>query len=96
MLIALRKHATCSPAFTCVNSLYDAPCICESAQCCAENCALTLCCVGCHQIAEVISHIEEGNLLPPLVVLQTLAKNPQLKVGVARLLGQHSVAYSFD
>lgn len=31
-------------------------------------------------IAEVLSHVEAGGLLPPLVVLQTLAKNPSLKV----------------
>jgi hypothetical protein len=31
-------------------------------------------------ISEVLSHIEAGGLLPPLVVLQTLAKNKQLKV----------------
>jgi hypothetical protein len=30
----------------------------------------------------VLRHIEAGGLLPPLVVLQTLAKNKQLKVGV--------------
>jgi hypothetical protein len=31
-------------------------------------------------ISEVLQHIEAGGLLPPLVVLQTLAKNKQLKV----------------
>jgi hypothetical protein len=31
-------------------------------------------------ISEVLRHIEAGALLPPLVVLQTLAKNKQLKV----------------
>jgi hypothetical protein len=31
-------------------------------------------------IAELLRHVEAGNLLPPLVVLQTLAKNPNLKV----------------
>lgn len=31
-------------------------------------------------ISEVLQHIEAGALLPPLVVLQTLAKNKQLKV----------------
>lgn len=31
-------------------------------------------------ISEVLTHIEAGALLPPLVVLQTLAKNKQLKV----------------
>jgi hypothetical protein len=29
----------------------------------------------------VLQHIEAGGLLPPLVVLQTLAKNKELKVG---------------
>lgn len=33
-------------------------------------------------ISEVLQHIEAGALLPPLVVLQTLAKNKQLKVWV--------------
>lgn len=32
------------------------------------------------QIVEVMGHIEEGAVLPPLVVLQTLAKNKNLKV----------------
>ena len=35
-------------------------------------------------ISEVLQHIEAGGLLPPLVVLQTLAKNKQLKVGNIR------------
>ena len=33
---------------------------------------------------EVLAHIEAGALLPPLVVLQTLAKNPQLKLSVVK------------
>lgn len=42
-------------------------------------------------ISEVLRHIEAGALLPPLVVLQTLAKDKQLKVWaswVRLLLGQ--------
>jgi hypothetical protein len=31
-------------------------------------------------ISQVLQHIEQGELLPPLVVLQTLAKNKSLKV----------------
>jgi hypothetical protein len=31
-----------------------------------------------------LEHIEAGNLLPPLVVLQTLAKNPELKMGIVK------------
>jgi hypothetical protein len=31
-------------------------------------------------ISQVLQHIEAGELLPPLVVLQTLAKNKNLKV----------------
>jgi hypothetical protein len=31
-------------------------------------------------ISQVLQHIEQGGLLPPLVVLQTLAKNKSLKV----------------
>ena len=30
-------------------------------------------------IVEVLGHIEAGAILPPLVVLQTLAQNKQLK-----------------
>ncbi len=33
---------------------------------------------GC--FTQVLAHIEGGAILPPLVVLQTLAKNPSLKV----------------
>lgn len=33
-------------------------------------------------ISEVLRHIEAGALLPPLIVLQTLAKNKQLKVRI--------------
>lgn len=36
-------------------------------------------------ISEVLQHIEAGALLPPLVVLQTLAKNKQLKVWNAHM-----------
>ena len=36
------------------------------------------------QVREVLAHIEAGALLPPLVVLQTLAKNPQLKLSVVK------------
>ena len=36
------------------------------------------------QVREVLAHIEAGALLPPLVVLQTLAKNPQLKLAVVK------------
>ena len=32
----------------------------------------------------MLAHIEAGALLPPLVVLQTLAKNPQLKLSVVK------------
>jgi hypothetical protein len=35
-------------------------------------------------VREVLSYIEAGNLLPPLVVLQTLAKNPKLKLSVVK------------
>eukprot|EP00775_Hariotina_reticulata_P008195 gene8195-8386_t len=35
-------------------------------------------------ISEVLRHIEAGALLPPLVVLQTLAKNKQLKVSIIK------------
>eukprot|EP00873_Tetraselmis_striata_P041163 jgi/Tetstr1/461427/TSEL_006537.t2 len=36
------------------------------------------------QLKEVLEHIEAGSLLPPLVVLQTLAKNPELKMGMVK------------
>uniref|UniRef100_A0A061SPT2 Vacuolar protein sorting-associated protein 11 n=1 Tax=Tetraselmis sp. GSL018 TaxID=582737 RepID=A0A061SPT2_9CHLO len=36
------------------------------------------------QLEEVIGHIENGQLLPPLVVLQTLSKNPDLKMGIIK------------
>ena len=32
----------------------------------------------------MLRHIEAGNLMPPLVVLSTLAKNPQLKLSVVK------------
>ena len=32
----------------------------------------------------MLSHIERGNLLPPMVVLQTLARNPHLKLAVVK------------
>eukprot|EP00884_Botryococcus_braunii_P005454 jgi/Botrbrau1/1490/Bobra.178_3s0045.1 len=36
------------------------------------------------QVKEVLSCIEAGNLLPPLVVLQALSKNPNLKLSVVK------------
>eukprot|EP00891_Asterochloris_glomerata_P006754 jgi/Astpho2/6754/e_gw1.00102.4.1_t len=36
------------------------------------------------QVQEVLRHIEASNLMPPLVVLSTLAKNPQLKLSVVK------------
>ncbi len=36
------------------------------------------------QIQEVLSHIEAGGLLPPLVILQILAKNPRLKLSLVK------------
>ena len=36
------------------------------------------------QVREVLAHIEAGALLPPLVVLQALAANPQLKLAVVK------------
>jgi hypothetical protein len=36
------------------------------------------------QVKEVLAHIEAGSLLPPLVVLQALAQNPQLKLSVVK------------
>ncbi|CAK0785749.1 hypothetical protein CVIRNUC_008960 [Coccomyxa viridis] len=36
------------------------------------------------QVREVLAHIEAGALLPPLVVLQALARNPQLKLAVVK------------
>eukprot|EP00898_Chlorokybus_atmophyticus_P007261 jgi/Chlat1/7536/Chrsp62S00554 len=36
------------------------------------------------QVKEVLYHIEKDQLLPPLVVLQTLAKNPQLTLAVVK------------
>lgn len=35
-------------------------------------------------ISQVLQHIEQGELLPPLVVLQTLAKNKNLKVSIVK------------
>ena len=32
----------------------------------------------------MLGHIEAGNLLPPLIVLKTLAKNPRLKVSLVK------------
>ena len=53
------------------------------------------------QIKEVLGHIEAGGLLPPLVVLQTLAKNPRLKLSLvkdymARQLRQESAHIEED
>ena len=31
-----------------------------------------------------MGHVEAGNLLPPLVILQTLAKNPRLKLSLVK------------
>ncbi len=45
---------------------------------------LTLKHVCSPQVAEVLGHIEAGGLLPPLVVLQVLARNPALKLAVVR------------
>lgn len=36
------------------------------------------------QVGAVLHHIETGNLLPPLVVLTILAKNPTLQLGVVK------------
>ncbi len=36
------------------------------------------------QVREVLAHIEAGNLLPPLVVLQALSQNSQLKLSVVK------------
>ena len=40
--------------------------------------------LSCLQVQEVLRHIEASNLMPPLVVLSTLAKNPQLKLSVVK------------
>ena len=36
------------------------------------------------QVTAVLHHIETGNLLPPLVVLSILAKNPTLQLGIVK------------
>lgn len=36
------------------------------------------------QVQEVLGYIEAGSLLPPLVVLQALARNEHLKLSVAK------------
>ena len=36
------------------------------------------------QVIEVMEHIEDGNILPPLIVLQILAKNSSLKVAIVK------------
>ncbi|CAI7755503.1 unnamed protein product [Closterium sp. NIES-53] len=36
------------------------------------------------EVAEVLSAVERGNLLPPLLVLQTLSRNPHITVGEIR------------
>ena len=56
---------------------------------------------ACQQVAEVLGHIEAGGLLPPLVVLQALARNPALKLAVvreymARALGAEAAAADED
>jgi len=38
----------------------------------------------CVQIQEVLGHIEAGNLLPPLLILQILATNPRLKLSLVK------------
>ena len=57
--------------------------------------------IVCQQVAEVLGHIEAGGLLPPLVVLQALARNPALKLDVvreymARALGAEAAAADED
>ena len=54
----------------------------EAWQCCARlprRCLAPAC-----QVREVLSHIEASALLPPLVVLQTLAANPHLTLSVVK------------
>lgn len=36
------------------------------------------------QIEEILGYIEAGGLLPPLVILQTLSKNPRLKLSLVK------------
>ena len=36
------------------------------------------------QVQEVLAHVEERSLLPPMVVLQALAKNPHLTLAVVK------------
>ena len=53
------------------------------------------------QIQEVLGHIEAGNLLPPLLILQILATNPRLKLSLVkenmtRQLKQESAAIEED
>lgn len=36
------------------------------------------------QVGAVLQHIEAGNLLPPLVVLSILAKNPSLQLSTVK------------
>lgn len=44
------------------------------------------------QVREALAHIERGRLLPPLVVLQQLAKNPRLPLSVAKDFISRSLA----
>ena len=37
------------------------------------------------EVREVLAHIERGQLLPPLSVLQQLAKNPSLTLAVVKV-----------
>ena len=39
---------------------------------------------GLLQVQEVLAYIEERSLLPPMVVLQALAKNPHLTLAVVK------------
>lgn len=36
------------------------------------------------QVGAVLHHVEAGNLLPPLVVLSILAKNPNLQLSIVK------------
>ena len=40
--------------------------------------------LGLLQVQEVLAYVEERNLLPPMVVLQALAKNPHLTLAVVK------------
>lgn len=56
---------------------------------------------GAQQVREVLAHIEAGQLLPPLMLLQSLARNPHLRLSVvkdymARQLSADSAAIEED